>query len=473
MNGDYGKSIMKRRDPNFDVELTLEADGGAIVEPPRRGKATGRRSRRSLLLLGAGLILIGLNLRIGVASVGPVLGAILDDVQLSATTASLLTTIPVFAFGAFAFLTPSLTQRFGMHRVLGTIMIILAAGIALRLQPSLAALLGGTILVGAAIAIGNVLLPTAIKSDFAHRAGLMMGLYSTALFLGAALASGLTVPMLPLFGGSWRWAMGIWVVPAVLAAILFLPQMRRARGSVPGDSTLSGSGRGGSPAASPGANESSSAAEPPFRTILRDPIAWSVTGFMGLQSLSYYAALTWVPTIFQEAGMPADQAGWMLSFSAFPAIITCLFTPTIAKRVKPRWLPVFAAGALIGAAFLGLLLAPQTGAYVWMTLLGLGQGAAISLSLSYIVWRSPDAHHTGHVSTMAQGFGYLVAGFGPLGLGWLHTVTGSWTVPLIVLIVLLVVQTIIGGLASRDRHVGGRDQGRTVIVMEEPATTHG
>lgn len=456
---------MKRRDPNFDVELTLEADDSAIVEPPRRGWVTDGHSRRSLLLLGAGLILIGLNLRIGVASVGPVLGDILDDLQLSATTASLLTTIPVFAFGAFAFLTPGLTRRFGMHRVLGIIMIILAAGIALRLQPSLAALLGGTILVGAAIAIGNVLLPTAIKSDFSHRAGLMMGLYSTALFLGAALASGLTVPMLPLFDGSWRWAMGIWAVPAVLAAILFVPQMRRARVPVPVGSTTSGSGRGGS---TPSASD-----EPPFRAMLRDPIAWSVTGFMGLQSLSYYAALTWVPAIFQDAGMPADQAGWMLSFSAFPAIVTCLVTPTIAKRLKPRWLPVFAAAALIGAAFLGLLLAPQAGAYAWMTLLGLGQGAAISLSLSYIVWRSPDAHHTGHVSTMAQGFGYLFAGLGPLGLGWLHTVTGSWTVPLIVLIVLLVFQTVIGGLASRDRHVGGRYQGRTVIVIQEPADTHG
>ncbi|SMX90728.1 MFS transporter, CP family, cyanate transporter [Brevibacterium sp. 239c] len=454
---------MKRRDPNFTVELTLETDGSATVDPPRRERAADGHRRRSLLLLGAGLILIGLNLRIGVASVGPVLGDILDDLQLSATTASLLTTIPVFAFGAFAFLTPGLTRRFGMHRALGIIMIVLAAGIALRLQPSLVALLGGTILVGAAIAIGNVLLPTAIKSDFSHRAGLMMGLYSTALFLGAALASGLTVPMLPLFDGSWRWAMGIWAVPAVLAAILFLPQMRRARDSAGPEAT--DSGRDGS--------ATSASGEPPFRAMLRDPIAWSVTGFMGLQSLSYYAALTWVPAIFQEAGMPADRAGWMLSFSAFPAIITCLVTPTIAKRLKPRWVPVFAAAVLIGAAFLGLLLAPQAGAYAWMTLLGLGQGAAISLSLSYIVWRSPDAHHTGHVSTMAQGFGYLVAGLGPLGLGWLHTVTGSWTVPLIVLIVLLLLQTIIGGLASRDRHVGGRYQGRTVIVMQEPAHTHG
>lgn len=445
--GEDGKDDMKRLDPNSELEFALTADEADIDEQPRRWEPVRRPGRLSIVILGAGLILIGLNLRIGVASVGPLLGNILGDLHLSATTASLLTTIPVFAFGAFAFLTPSLTRRFGMHRVLGAVMIILAAGIALRLQPSLLALFAGTVLVGAAIAVGNVLLPTAIKSDFSHRAGLMMGLYSTALFLGAALASGLTVPMLPLFDGSWRWAMGIWAVPAVLAAALWIPQMRR-RAVV---------------ARTTGA-ASHEETQPPFRAILSDPVAWAVTGFMGLQSMSYYAALTWVPAIFQDSGMPAETAGWMLSFSAFPAILTCLVTPAIAKRLRPRWAPVVFACVLTGAAFAGLLLAPQAGGYLWMTLLGMGQGAAISLSLSYIVWRSPDTHHTGHVSTMAQGIGYLFAGMGPVGMGWLHASTGSWTVPIIALLVMLVFQLVVGALASRDRYVGSRAPARTVVV---------
>src|SRR5699024_4899825 len=117
-------------------------------------------------------------------------------------------------------------------------------------------------------------------------------------------------------------------------------------------------------------------------------------GFMGLQSMSYYAALTWVPAIFQDSGMAADRACWMLAFSACPAILTCLITPSIAGRLRPRWIGVAAASVLIGAGFAGLLVAPVSGAYAWMTLLGMGQGAAISLSLSFIVWRSPDAHHT-------------------------------------------------------------------------------
>ncbi len=449
------KSEMKRLDPNVDQEHSHTEEGVALVEPPRRVKAPGNRGTVSLLILGAGLILIGLNLRIGVASVGPVLSNILGDLDLSATVASLLTTIPVFAFGAFAFLAPGLTRRFGMHRVLGIIVIVLAAGIALRLQPSLLALFSGTVLVGAAIAVGNVLLPTAIKSDFSHRAGLMMGLYSTSLFLGASMASGLTVPMLSVFDGSWRSALGIWAIPAVLAAVLWIPQMLRRPGSLAGPDA----GRRGA------ADAPSEVGEPPFRAILTDPIGWAVTGFMGIQSMSYYAALTWVPAIFQDSGMSAGQAGWMVSFSAFPAILTCLITPAIAQALRPRWIGVVASVVLVGAAFVGLLVAPLAGAYVWMTMLGLGQGVAISLSLSYIVWRSPDAHHTGHVSTMAQGFGYLFAGLGPLCLGWLHTATGSWTAPLIALIVLLVFQLVSGSIASLDRHVRARGAYAREVVL--------
>ncbi|MPV51163.1 MFS transporter [Pseudactinotalea sp. HY160] len=422
-------------------------DPAGAAELPGRSARGGRFGG---LLLAAGLLLIGLNLRIGVASVGPVLDDIRASLGLSATAASLLTTIPVIAFGAFAFLTPALTRRFGMHRLLGATMIALAAGIVLRLHPSMSALFAGTVVVGAAIAIGNVVMPAAIKRDFSHRAGLMMGLYSTALFVGAALASGLTVPLLPLAGGAWQAALALWAIPAVAAVLLWIPQLRRSSGRVARARSADGSGGRGGQAA------------PALRAILRDPVALAVTALMGLQSMSYYAALTWVPSILSSAGMGADEAGWMLSFSAFPGIAASLVTPALARRARPAWLPIVLAAGVSGVAFAGLALAPTAAPYVWMTLLGLGQGAAISLALSYIVWRSPDAHHTGQVSTMAQGFGYLLAGLGPIGLGALRSATGGWTVPIAALGVMLVAQLIAGVAASRPRLVGARGQDATV-----------
>lgn len=389
----------------------------------------------STVLLGAGLILIGLNLRIAVASIGPVLTEIQASLGLSATSVSLLMTIPVFAFGAFAFFTPALTMRLGMHRLLGVTMAVLAIGIVLRLQPSLMGLFAGTVLVGAAIAVGNVVMPAAIKQDFSHRVGLMMGLYSTALFVGAAAASGLTAPLYTALGGDWRVALGIWAVPALVALLVWLPQMRRAT-----QAKRASSGETQQPPT-------------PFRAILRDPIAIAVTLLMGLQSASYYTLLTWAPTLLQDAGVAVNTAGFLLAYSAFPGILASLVTPAIAARMKPTWLPVVIAVALVGAGYLGLALWPAEGATAWMTLLGLGQGASISLSLSFIVWRSPDAHLTGHLSTMAQGFGYLIAGFGPLGIGAVHAATGEWQVPMIVLGIVLIVQLIAGVIASRPEHI--------------------
>lgn len=424
------------------------AEVGAPVDPPR--------GRWGMLLLAAGLILIALNLRIGVASIGPVLGDIQASLGLSATMASLLTTIPVFAFGVFAFLTPILMRRLGMHRLLGLIMAVLAVGILTRLHPSLTALFLGTVFVGAAIAIGNVAMPPAIKQDFSHRAGLMMGLYSTALFVGAAAASGLTVPLLPHLGQDWRAALGMWAIPAILAVIVWIPQMRRSPGRLKTNPNV--------------ADAPSDRGEPALRAVMTDPTALGVTAFMGLQSLSYYFALTWVPTMFQDAGMAPSTAGWMISFSAFPGIVTSLTMPGIAKRMRTTWLPVMIAVALTAAGFLGLAVAPLAAPYVWMTLLGLGQGASISLSLSYIVWRSPDTQHTSQLSTASQGFGYLLAGLGPLGIGAIYGATGNWTLPLVALGVLLTAQLVAGIVASRPVHILSDSHDPTVALTQEAST---
>ncbi|MBT2494898.1 MFS transporter [Microbacterium sp. ISL-59] len=394
------------------------------------------------IYVGIGLLMIALNLRMGVASVGPVLPAIEHDLGIPAAAAGLLTTIPVFAFGAFAFLTPTLTRWIGLHRLLALTMVVVALGIGIRLLPSPLALFGGTVLVGAGIAVANVCMPAVIRQDFAHRLGLMMGLYSTALFLGAAAAAALTVPFMTALDGSWRGALAIWAIPAVLALLIWLPRAMRA---------ITGS------ATAPGAPVDAIVEprdEPRMSALLRDPVAWAVTGFMGLQSLSYYAALTWIPTILQDAGVPVSDAGLLLSYSSLPGIAAALLVPTMLRRIRPTWLPVVLSALLCAAGLIGLLVAPGGAApWVWMTLLGLGQGAAIALSLTYIVLRAPDARHTAHLSTMAQGIGYLLAGLGPIGLGILHAAVGGWAVPVAALVLLLGVQAVAGAAASRERHV--------------------
>ncbi|MFF2807537.1 CynX/NimT family MFS transporter [Streptomyces sp. NPDC058000] len=403
----------------------------AVPDVPVPAGATGRRA----LHLGLGVVLLALNLRPALVAVSPLVGTIRSDSGMSAAATSLLTALPLLCFGLLAPLAPRLGRRFGMERSLLGTMVLICLGTGLRLLDSVVALFAGTVVIGAGIAVANVLLPGLIKRDFPAKAGLMTGLYSMSLFGGAALAAGVTVPVQQAAGLTWQATLACWGVLAVLASILWLPQLR-SRTQV------------GEAAARQAAH--------PVRGLWRSPLAWQVTGYMGLQSLSYYAAAAWLPTMLKDAGLSAGDAGWMLSFSSLLGIAGSFLAPVIVGR-RLRAGTLAALGAVLCAAgFVGIWAAPVGGAYLWMTLLGLGQGAAISLALLFIVQRAPDTRHTAQLSSMAQCFGYVLAATGPAVLGAVHDASGTWTVPLAVLLVLLVPQVAAGFGAARPRHVAGR-----------------
>ena len=385
-----------------------------------------RQARRA----AAALIFVILNLRLAVAAIPPVLGEIERETGLSSTAAGVLTAMPLICFGAVALLTPPLFRRIRMAPLLLLTMIAIVVGIAIRLDSALVALFAGTIVLGSGIAVANVLVPGLIKRDFPAQAAIMVGLYSVGLSLSGAISAGLTVPVEDLFGIGWRPAIAVWGIFAVLALVLWVPQTRHP------------------------AETRSGPAEPAVgRALWRDRLAWNVTIFMGLQSLAFYTTLSWLPTILEDHGMSQGAAGWILSYSFFPAMAASFATPVIQRRIS--WQPalVVALVALWGSAYVGLIIGPADAPYLWGTLLGLGQGISLALGLGFIVARARDSHHTAHLSTMAQGVGYLIAAVGPFLVGALHALTGGWTVPLLLLLANLVPLTIVGFVACREGHV--------------------
>lgn len=389
----------------------------------------------ALIWLGLGVILLASNLRPLVVAVGPLLGVISADVHLSATMAGLLTTLPVLCFGAFAPLAPRLSQRIGVEATLLLTMGIIGLGALLRLIPAVTALYAGTVVIGAGIAIGNVLIPSVIKRDFPGRVALMTALYTTTLCVVPAAAAGLTVPLSHATGLGWRPSLTLWGLLAVLAAAVWLPRVRR-------HTRLRGS--------------EVAAIEHPVRGLWRNPLAWMVTAYMGLQSMTFYTVMAWLPTRFAEAGMSVAAAGGVLSLASLISMLGALGAPfLIARGIRPGPVAVFGAGLYLGA-LIGVLVAPVAGAYVWAAMLGIGQGLAISLAVLFIVDRSPDNRHTAQLSSMAQCFGYLLAGVGPLLFGVVHDLTGGWTAPLVVLAAVLIPQALAGLAAAQDRHVTGR-----------------
>lgn len=416
---------------------TAAATEEAPPTPPRAPAADGASvTGRRALYLGLGVVLLALNLRPALVAVSPLADTIRDDSGMSAAATSLLTALPLLCFGLLAPIAPRLGRRFGMERSLLGTMALICAGTALRMLDSVVALFAGTVVIGAGIAVANVLLPGLIKRDFPARAGLMTGLYSMSLFGGAALAAGVTLPVRHASGMSWQTTLACWGALAVVALVVWLPQTRSRT-------------RVGAAAARQAAH--------PVRGLWRSPLAWQVTAYMGLQSLNYYAAAAWLPTMLQDSGTGAGDAGWMLSFSSLLGIAGSFVAPVIVGR-RLRSGTLAALGAVLCAlAYAGLLSAPVDGAYLWMTLLGLGQGAAISLALLFIVQRAPDTRHAAQLSSMSQCFGYILAATGPTILGAVHDASHNWTVPVVVLLVLLVPQVVAGLGASRDRHVAGSD----------------
>jgi len=411
----------------------------SITDPPRPERPDGTTGRRPRRAATAGIplfafLLVAVNLRIAVVALSPLLDDIKAAEHLSDGAAGLLTTLPLACFGAFAFIVPTLTRRFGSYRLASLSMAILPVGILLWLIPGLLPLFGGALVAGAGIGIANIGMPGMVKRDFAARSHLVTGLYTTMLFVGGTIGAGLTVPLRDALGIDWRQVLALWAIPAIAALIVW---QLRAAGRRAADTSAPTPAAGG----------------PSLRALLRDPVAWAVTCFMGLQSLEYYAFVAWLPTLLQDHGMSAGQAGWMLSFATFPGIVGALATPVLDRRLGGGPPLILLAALLATVGFIGLIVAPVSLAYLWMILLGLAQGACISLAIAYIVARAPDHEHTGRLSAMAQGFGYLLACLGPVGLGAVHNATGTWTTPLIVLVAVLAAQTAAGLQASRPRHV--------------------
>jgi CP family cyanate transporter-like MFS transporter len=416
-------------------------------------------------LLVAGILVLAFNLRAAITSLPPVFPELQSALHISASSLALLAAIPVLCFGVFSGTAAPLSRRFGEERVLWAALLLLAAGLLLRGLSPAALLFPGTVVAGAAIALMNVLLPSLIKRRMPERAGLLIGLYLLMLAAGAIVASVLAIPVFNAAGGlanggavsadsaAVRITLALWAGPALVAALIWAPQLRfrtlPETGAGPARKAPAGAGGSGAPAgaaATAGRRRGALA-------MGRSALAWQVTLFMGLQSLSYYATLSWFPTMFRDRGVSAAHAGDLLALMNLGNAVTALLLPVLAHRAADQrrlaaWSMLATAAGLAGAVF-----GPATLAAGFIFLLGLGQGATLGLGIFYTMARAPDAAAAASLSAFAQGVGYLIASAGPLTIGFLHDATGGWTVPGLVLLAVAALQLITGWLAGRARTV--------------------
>lgn len=384
-------------------------------------------NRASPVLLIAGVLLVALNLRPVIAAFGPLLAQIQTELGVNAATVSLLMSIPLLCWGAFALLAPLFVRSRSAEVVILGCLAVIALGALLRAGPSFPWILLGTALVGSGIAVVNVLLPSLLRRDFPQRLGLMMGLYTTAVVGGAALASAASVPLRNAFGGSWRAALGFWVLLAVVGAVAWWPAVR------------------GRPA-------KSGLRTAPGVSIWQNPATLPVTAFMGSQSMVFFIWMTWLPRMLVDQGVSPTQAGFLLSVGNIVQLPFSLYVPILAAKLPSVRPLVVALSACVAAGLLGLMFAPGVPPLVWALLLGIGSGSAFPLALYLIAHRARNAAEAPNLSAVAQGCGYLFAATGPVLFGAVHDLTHGWHQPLILHLALTALMLVTGLWASREFH---------------------
>ena len=382
------------------------------------------------VLLVVAVVLTALNLRPAITSVGPLLGEVRDGLGTSALWAGVLTTLPGLCFAAAGLGAPWLARRFGTGAAIAGGLLILTAGLLLRVLDGPHVVIGGTLVATAGIALVNVLIPVVIKSSFPTRIGLMTGIYTAALQGGGAAGSALT-PGLDAMLGGWRFALGAWAVLAAAALVVWLVVMRLRRRSVSAAQT----------------------APAPGRSLLRSRLAWTITGFFGCQSMMAYVVMGWLPQVFIDNGLSKADAGLLLGLNALIAVpISIVVAPMAARRPGGQSGWIVGLGLIGISGVVGLTVAPAAAPLLWTVLLGLGM-SVFSLALAVIALRARTAEDTARLSGMVQGFGYLLAGVGPFLFGLLHEISGGWTVPWLMLTVVYISQIVLGALAGRPRYV--------------------
>ncbi|MCV9994131.1 MFS transporter [Paeniglutamicibacter sp. ZC-3] len=382
-------------------------------------------SRGFMVLSLLAVILVGLNLRAGITSASPLFLDLQEFLGYGPFVVALLPSIPTLVFAVAGMATVRLTRKLGLSGTILLALCVLGAGLGLRALPTTWALLAGTVAAMCGIALCNVAMPSFIRENFADRTSMMTGMYTITMSVGATAASALSVP-LALAAGSPTLGLSTWGFLALAAVLAFLPFMvmaRSERAATPSPSSVS-----------------------PL-SLIRTRRGVVITGLFTVQALMAYAMMSWLPSILISRSMSPADAGiilGMLQAVTIPATMLSLWLVNKYGMLRGAFImcSVMVAAGLAGMVWLPLSLA-------WLCAVAMGVGFSVfPLVLLVISYSGDTSEETTAMSTLAQSVGYLVATSGPFGMGLLYSLSGDWTLPLLLLILVAGTQLWLGVVAS-------------------------
>lgn len=383
------------------------------------------------LLALLAVALVSLNLRPGATSLGPVMEQVIDAYGQGGVAAGLLTALPCLAFGLLGLIAVPLSRRLGLTGTIVIAFVLVAVGLLLRPYASTFGLFLALSVLGLiGPAIGNILVPTWIKQHGGARMVVLMTVYTVVLSIGGTAGSALAVPLAGDAPDGWATSLQFWGLFAVIPVVMWAVVLTRTGHDFP-PPPPAGELRG---------------------SLLRSPTALALTVMFGLQSMNAYSQFGLLPQVLTAAGVAASTAGLVVATIAAWGMVGGLVMPSVIARSRHlRWFGL-GFGVLTVVGYLGFLLAPQAGLFLWASVLGIG-GFAFPTALALIPARTRSVLVTARLSGMVQPLGYLLAAAGPIAAGALLDVTGSAAALLIFLAVSGGVLAVAGYRASAPRIV--------------------
>nr|WP_106782257.1 MFS transporter [Lysinibacillus timonensis] len=400
-----------------------------ITKPSRKFHIT-----TATLLFVVAICFFATTLRSPITGVGPVISYIRESLNISNVLAGFLTTIPLLAFAIVSPFAPRVSRKFGMELTLFLSVILITFGIIIRSLGNTPTLLLGTILIGAAIAFGNVLVPSFFKLKYPLHIGLLTGLYTVSMNVSAGVSLGISQPIAENTAFGWQGALGIPIILTIITLIVWIPLLRGKKLDL---SSLSNS-------ATPNTVE---------KAIWKSPLAWAIAISMGLQSILFYCTTAWLPEILVSQGFSAANAGLMTSIMQYSQIPMTFLIPIIAEKFSSQRPIVFIFTLFYIIGFIGIYNQWTDYTLLWMMCLGLAGGASFGVVLMFFTLRTKTAYEAAQISGFAQSVGYSLAAVGPVLFGYLHDTVGNWNQPILLFLIFAVMLFISANVSAKNRYI--------------------
>ncbi|TDM28379.1 MFS transporter [Macrococcoides caseolyticum] len=388
-----------------------------------------KKFRGLKLLLLVAVLLLSANLRAPLTSVGVLLPAINDDLQLSAFATSIIAILPLLAFSFASLFAAPVSTKIGLNRTIVYALIVITVGIIFRSLGSSTLLFTGILLIGIGIAFGNVLAPVFIKASFPLQVGIVTALYTVSMNIFGALSSAVSAPIAKATNYNISLAViGIVTIITLIIWIIVLQKDKEVEAPHPVAMTSS---------------------------IWRSPLAWQITLFMGGQSVIFYSLINFLPIILKEQHIPVEVTGGYLTVLQIAIIIFTFIIPMIAANMAHQVYLGCINGLLFIAGIAGMIYGDVKYMLVYILFIGVALGISFGLVNLFFSLKTEYTHTAKQLSGMAQSIGYLFAALSVLIFGVIHDYTHNWSHSLYFLLADALLMLIVGMLAGRKHTIEG------------------